>query len=280
MLAGSPLREGTVEMKAAILSAGALVCVCLLASGAAAGTISISIAAAAELRDGKLVVAVTVANSGDEAAAAVTPELRFRGQAVRGTRSSSLEPGGAVEETLAVPAGDLGEGRWPYQVAVSYTDTNQYPFEALHVALIELGNPPPAQVAVTRLEAEGVFDSGDLEARVKNLSEDARDVRVDVLVPGAIEVKGPEAVALAGWAEQSVAFELTNRAALAGSRYPLFVALEYEDGSVHQTLVSRGEVEILGEEARLGPSGRLLWIGAAIFGLVFVVLLGLRLARP
>ena len=109
-------------MKAAILLAA---CLGLVASGAAAGTINLRIQTSAEIRDDQLAVTVGVANSGDESAVAVTPTLRFRGEAVEGTRVAGLAPGGYIEETLVLPAVDLGAGRWLFQLGLLYTDTNQ-----------------------------------------------------------------------------------------------------------------------------------------------------------
>jgi len=268
-------------MKAAVLLAACtLACIGFVASGATAGSLTIRIETSAEIRDGELVVAVEVSNSGDEAALAVTPVLRFRGQAVRGTRRTSLEPGGALEQTLAVPAVGLGAGRWPFQLGLSYTDANQVPFEALHVGTVELEGTPSPRVAVGSFEAGSLSDTGELEVHVKNLSDALLSVRLGVLAPGALEVRGPaDAIVLAAREERPLTLRITNRAALAGSRYPVFVALEYDDGSVHQTVIARSEVTVLGEEAPFGPVGRPRWIGVAIFGLLFLGLLLFRLAR-
>ena len=265
--------------KAAIATIG-LAVGCLLAAAATAGTISIRIVSTAELVGDALVVAVTVANDGDEAAGSVAATLRFRGAEVRGATRARLGPGDSFDETLTLPAPSLGAGRWPYQLAVSYTDTNQYPFEALHVGTIEAGGPPPARVAVAKFEPGSVADAGELEVRVKNLSDVARDVRLRVLLPEALEGKpSGETLELDAWEERPVSLRLVNRAALPGSRYPVFVALEYEDGPIHQALVARSTVEVLGEESQLVSGGRYLWFGAALFGLLFVALLAFRLAR-
>jgi hypothetical protein len=262
-------------MKAAIVLAA---CLGFVASGAAAGTINLRIETSAEIRDDQLVVVVGLSNSGDEAAIALTPDLHFRGEAVQGTRVPSLPPGGSVEQTLVLPAGGPGAGRWPFQLGLSYTDTNQYPFEALHAATVEMGTPPPARVAVVRFEPVSVSGTGDLEVQLKNLSEVPRSVRLGVLVPGVLEAAEPaDEIALEAWEERPVTVQLTNRTALAGSSYPVFVALEYDDGPVHQTLLARSEVAVVEEEARPSRFGRLLWIGAAVFGLLF---LGLLIFRP
>ena len=111
------------------------------AVGAArAGTISISITQSTRLDDGNLIADVKVSNSGDEAALSVTPMLRFGDKAVRGTgHSPAWARTRRIEETLTVPVGALGEGRWPYRIAVDYTDQNQYPFQALFAQALVVG---------------------------------------------------------------------------------------------------------------------------------------------
>src|SRR5207244_2343537 len=82
----------------------------------------------------------------------------------------SLAPGASMDATLSLPVGDLGTGRWPYQVAVDYTDTNQYPFQAIHLGLVTVGNSPPAKMAVSELKADPLSSAGTLRIRVKNLA--------------------------------------------------------------------------------------------------------------
>jgi hypothetical protein len=115
---------------------------------------------------------------------------------------------------------------------------------------------------------------------VKNLSETERRVTVKVLAPEAIEAEhGSEEALLGPWAELELPVELTNRAALPGSRYPLFVTVEYEDGPVHQTVVAQTSVEIRAAEAKLGGEGRYLWIAAGIFGALFAGVVAFRLVK-
>src|SRR5262245_22190082 len=97
------------------------------ASQALAGSITINMTTAVSYRDGNLAVDLQVSNSGDEAARSVVPILRFRDKEVRGTRRDALAPNEKLQATLAAPAPDLGTGRFPFRVAVDYTDANQYP---------------------------------------------------------------------------------------------------------------------------------------------------------
>jgi hypothetical protein len=252
----------------------------LLSSSAAAGTIGISITHTAEFREGELRVAVELRNPGDEAAHSVTPILRFRGDEFRGTSRPTLAPNRPLEESFTVPAGDLGEGRWPFLIAVEYTDASQYPFQALAAATLAVGNPLPAKVAVPRFESLSIVDTGVLAIQVKNLSATERDVSLEVLLSEALEVtEPPTAITLAPWEQKTVSVPLANRTALAGSRYPVFLAVEYDDGPVHQALVAQSTVEIPASEDGPSSRGLYLWFGAGVLALLFVALIVYRLVK-
>lgn len=261
-------------------AASAFLVVSFLCAGAAAGTIQIQITQSAELRDGVLSVAVAVRNSGDEAAHSVVPLVRFRGQEARGAIEPTLPPDGPLEAKLDLPAGALGEGRWPYLVAVEYTDANHYPFQALLVATLVIGSPPPAQVAIPRFESPGIARSGELALQVKNLSAAERSISIHLLLPDALEASEPSrTLSLAPWEEKTLSAGLVNRTALPGSRYPVFVAAEYDAPPFHQALVAQSAVEILAPQDPSRGRARGLWIGAGVLGLLFAALVAYRLVR-
>jgi hypothetical protein len=252
----------------------------LAASEAWAGTIAISVSQRVELSEGELRAAVSISNGGDEAAHAVTPVLRFRGAETRGATQPLLPPGQPVEASLVVPAGSLADGHWPYEIVVEYADANLYPFQALSVGMLVVGSPPLPKVAVPALASPVLADHAELSVHVKNLSEAEKRITLKVFAPEAIEEKhASEETLLGPWEELEIPVELTNRAALPGSRYPLFVTVEYEDGPAHQTLVGQTTVEIRAPDASPGPRGRTLWIGAGILGALFAGLVAFRLVK-
>jgi hypothetical protein len=252
-----------------------LVYVSLLAGAAAAKNISITISQATHVSEGNLVVTVKVGNSGDEAALSVVPSLYFGDKVVRGKGKPSLEPNTSFEETLSLPVGALGEGRWPYRLAIDYTDANQYPFQALQTQAVVIGNPPPAKVAVPSIKAEDIAGTGTLAVTVKNLTPDTRTAAVEVLVPEGLEVSdGSRKVTLEAWKEERIEVPVTNRTALVGSRYPVFVSAEYDDGPVHQAVVAQGIVSVVGTESFFTRYRRILFMvaGAVVLAWLAVVL--------
>jgi hypothetical protein len=252
------------------------------AGHARAGTISISIAQTTRLADGNLVADVKVSNAGDEAALSVTPVLRFGDKTVRGKGTPSLGPNASHEETLTLPIGALGDGRWPYRIAVDYTDQNQYPFQALLAQALVVGNPPTAKVAVPAIASTDVAGEGTLSVTVKNLTPDPRTARVSVLIPEGLEVTDPvRTVELAGWKDATLRVPVVNRTALVGSRYPVFVTVEYDDGGVQQAVVAQGAVAVTAAGSFVDRWGRVLWRAAAALIGVWLAMLAMRtLRRP
>jgi hypothetical protein len=248
-----------------------------LAVPAAAGTTSISITQAARIADGNLVVDLKVGNAGDEAALSVTPILRFGDERVRGKGKPSLGPNTSFDETLSLPVGTLGEGRWPYHLTVDYTDLNEYPFQALHTQALVVGSPPPAKVVVPAIQGGDISGTGALTITVKNLTPEPRTARIHVLVPAEIEAAGgSREVALDPWKDASLEVPLTNRAALVGSRYPVFVTAEYDDGPVHQTVVAQGSVAIRNVGSFVDRWGRWMSLSGSALVLAWLAYLGVR----
>ena len=267
----------TAGLQRTVAVLGLLLLHLLLVPCAHAGSISITMTATAEVKDGNLAVALKLGNSGDEAASSVVPVLRWRDQEVRGTRRDALDPGQTVNDTLTLPLGELGQGRWPYRIAVDYTDANQYPFEALHSATFTIGSPPPAKVAVPEIKVPGLSESTTASATVKNLAGTARTATVSFFVPDGLEASEPtQKVELPPWETANVRATLINRTALAGSRYPIFLAVEYDEDGTHQALVSSSTVEV--QQHRALVSRGLLWVVGALVLAWVVVIVARRLS--
>jgi hypothetical protein len=258
--------------------AALLVLITFLTAGpAGAGSISINMSVTPEVRAGALAVRLKVSNGGDEAAGSVTPVVRMGDKEARGTRRESLAPKESMEDTVNLPIGELAAGRWPFRVAIDYTDANQYPFQALHVALVTVGNPSPARIALPEVKVEKLSDEGEMTAKVKNLSGDARKVKITAFVPEGLEVTSaaPE-IDVEPWGEKTVTIDLKNRTALAGSRYPLFASAEYDDQGTHYAVVGTGVVEIGSSSPRVRQT---LLVVFAVLIAAFLILIGWRLAR-
>jgi hypothetical protein len=240
-----------------------LLAVCATAGVAAAGSITINMTSTVTYEENQLVLQLQVGNTGDEAAHSVTPGVRFLDHETRGKTRESLGPNEKLDVTLRAPAEGLGVGRWPFRVVVDYTDANQYPFQALHVALLSLGNSPPPRIAIPKMTVPPLATTGRVTVQLKNLAAVARKATVKVFVPDDMEVTSPVSeIDLAPWGETEARLDVANRTALAGSRYPVFAAVEYDEQGIHYTLVAQDVVAIVSARAFL--SRWLVWGGAVL----------------
>jgi len=233
---------------------GAPALVLCLAGPAAAGSISISIQPVVELREGALSAQVKVSNVGDEAAESVAAVLVFGEHKARGEIHPSLAVGASMDATLSLAVGDLGTGRWPYQVAVDYTDANQYPFQAIHLGLVTVGSPPPAKAAVSEVKADPLSSAGTLRIRLKNLAGVVRQASLTVVTPEGLEVTAPvQDVKLAAWEERTV-------------------SVPFEDG-VHQAVAGQGMVAIEAAHSFFEVRRTWFWIAAGVLVALWVGIL-------
>jgi hypothetical protein len=247
---------------------------------AAAKTIAISVTPSTELHNHTLTARVRITNSGDESAHALTPILRFNDKQFRGATVSGLDPNQSTDEVLSLEVGTLTDGRWPFEIAVDYADANHYPFQALHTGLFQVGNPPVGKVVVSEVSPTSVAETGATRIRLKNVSSVVRTSTVVVTGPEGIEISPPrQAITLAPWEERTVSVGVVNRAAIVGSRYPIFVTVSYEDDGVHQATTAQGVVDVLAPESFLQSQRRLLWALAAVILLGWATLVILRAAK-
>jgi hypothetical protein len=211
----------------------------LPAVAARAGSISISTEVVATARERTLSVALNITNSGDEAAVSVVAQAEFEGAAVHTEPRPRLRPGERMEATLELPRGQSTPGQWPLVTRVDYADAKGYPFQAVQVAVVSV-LASPSLVAIVDVEAAPVAGSGSLRARLKSLSDAPRAVQIRLLAPRGLEVDPPAAsLSMEPWGEAAVGATIVNRAALVGSRYPVFVTAEYDEAGVHHTAVGQ-----------------------------------------
>jgi hypothetical protein len=174
----------------------------------------------------------------------------------------------------------LSPGTWPYVVAIDYTDANQYPFQAVQGGRLAVANPPPAKLAISSMKAGKLAKTATMTVAMKNLEGAKRSVSIRLMPPDGIEA-APVTTELVfePWQEQTLDVTLTNRTALAGSRYPVFASAEYDAEGIHYAVLGQGMVEIVPSETFVDRFGGSLWIGAVGLGVLFVALVGLRSRR-
>jgi hypothetical protein len=238
---------------------------------ALAGSISITTGVTTTQRSGALALSLKIRNSGDEAARAVIAGTRFGSHEVRAPARPTLSPGESTEVALDVPWTPAIPGQWPLTTTVDYTDGNGYAFQAVQVALVSTAAAPPALLAVLKVDVGQVARDAHVNVRFKSLSELTRHIRVQVVVPRGLEADPPvQLLEIGPWADTEARAKVFNRAALPGSRYPVFVTLEYDDDSGHHAALGQGLVEIVSAPE---TSASYAWITAAVLTIAWVAVL-------
>ncbi len=237
-----------------------------------AGRISLDLTSQAQVTGDALEVQLSVRNSGDEAAHSVVPVLSFGDATVQGESRTRLGPREAMAVELRTAAVGLGPGRWVYRIMVGYSDVNEYPFHALHVGTVNVGDAPALQkVALENVQAEPLADEAALMATIKNMSGEPREVAVSVFLPHGIEVAAPVApVRLSAWASERVRVPLVNRTARPDSSYAIFAAAEYTDGPAHQVALVPTALQIVAPQSVFTRWRVALWAGAGVLILAWV----------
>src|SRR5262249_22224260 len=111
----------------------------------------------------------------------------------------------------------------------------------------------------------------------KHPPADPRTARVSVFVPEGLEATDPvRELKLDGWKQQDLTVPITNRTALAGSRYPVFVVAEYDDGAVHESTVAQGMVSVIETQSFFSRNTRFLWIGAGVLVALWLAIVVIR----
>ena len=257
----------------------AFVLAVLASAPAAAKNISITLAPTVEVSAGTFTLRVKIGNAGDEAAQSVTPILHFGEKETRGQTKQSLGPNESFDQSLSLPIGDLKPGRWPFQLRVDYTDANQYPFQALQVNAVLVGQPPPAKMTVPLVKPDPLATTSPLHVRLKNLTGTARTVAVSVLVPEGLDVAEPiQPVALAGWEDKPVTAQLVNRSALPGSKYPVYLVAEYDDAAAHQSVIAQSVVEIVAARSFFERQRSFIIAGAILLAVVWLSIIVWRVS--
>jgi hypothetical protein len=243
-----------------------------------AGSIGIVTEVSAAIEGGFLAVAVRLTNKGDEPAHTVGPAVQFGSHEARGDVRAVLPPSDSMTMNARIPV-DVAVGQWPLVTRIDYADVNGHPFQAMHVAVVSSPSSSPALVAVVDVNAHVAGTSGGVQTHLKGLSEAAQQLRLRFLVPRGLEVAPAEvSLALEAWGDAVADATIANRAALAGSRYPVFVVAEYNEDGVPHAALGSAVVEIRGADSE---HGRGLLVGAAaLIGAWIVVVVRLRRRRP
>jgi hypothetical protein len=95
------------------------------------------------------------------------------------------------------------------------------------------------------MTAQPVSTKGELRLKLKNNASEARALTVTPVLPLELTPEGlPHTLTLEAGQEHELTGAIANFSALGGSRYPIFVAVEYETSALHYSSVITTVVDV------------------------------------
>jgi hypothetical protein len=238
-------------------------------SPADAADVALELTTQARFEAGRLTVHLSVRNRGGEAAISLGSTLHFRAGSTPGGERVRLGPGETWAESLTMPTGDLGPGRWVYVVALRYARGDGHPLEALRVGTVTSGEPGASEIDITEVVAAPFTWRGGLGVTVRNRGAGPRRVTVTAHLPRGIEPGSPggaatAAVDLEGGGQRRVTIPLANRFQVPGMQGYVPVSVEYDAGGVHHAVVAETVVTTAQPLSILTRRRTSLWAIAAV----------------
>lgn len=191
-----------------------------------------------------LSVVVEVTNGGKESAHALRATIQT-GAARVTIPGQDVRPGQSHKFTASIPVQASKPGTYPVFVTIAYADANGYNFSALAWSSYSSGAPTTSDIFGV-LTASPVSDKGEIRLKLKNNSSEARTLALAPVLPLELTPEGlPGTLTLAPGQENELTGSIANFSALGGSRYPIFIALEYETADAHFSNVITTVVDVV-----------------------------------
>ncbi len=255
-----------------------LVLFVVLSGFAAAKYITISTAIEESFTEtGRGVMNTTVANYGDEPANNVRISVIsdiFSGDEIT---QKALNPNGRLQGIINIEAKkEIVQGKYPVFVMTEYEDANAYPFTAISPAFFVYKTQTSSRVkgiasSVDIIEGE----TGKLGIRLVNYDDAPHNVSIRLVLSRELSAeRDKKTVVLEGNGEATSYFNVTSFSALAGSTYPAFASIEYEDSGAHYASFVSGLIKISKSEGILSNQTIIIVIGLLIVILLYGLLKG------
>lgn len=226
---------------------GRLFLVALLAALPAEAFAQISLGITTEVDSAALpdlAVTISVTNSGKESAHKLRPSVQAGATKIPIPELLELKPNQSHTFTATVRSDATKSGSYPLFVSLGYADANGYGFSAIATASYTARDASSSDIFGI-LTAEPITDEGALRVKLKNNSRQELQVSLTPFLPAELTPQGlPATATLAPGAEQEFSGRITNFSALAGSRYPVILAAEYESADRHFTSVISTMVDV------------------------------------
>jgi hypothetical protein len=192
-----------------------------------------------------LTAVISVTNSGKESAHKLHPSVQAGATKVAVPELLELKPNSSHRFTVSIRSESTRIGTYPLFVTVGYSDANGYNFSAIATNSYSAREASSSDIFGI-LTATPIGDEGDLRLRLKNNSLQQQQLTITPFMPAELSAKGlPATATLAPGSEQELTGRISNFSALGGSRYPIFIAAEYDAGERHYTSVITTMVDVV-----------------------------------
>lgn len=193
-----------------------------------------------------LAVVVAVSNGGKESAHNVRATILAGSARATIPGLPELKPGQnhKFSASISIPASK--PGTYPVFVTIAYADANGYNFSAVASSSYSSGQATTSDIFGI-LTALPVSDQkGEFRLKLKNNSGEARTLTLTPVLPLELTPDGlPPTLTLAPGQENELTGGIGNFSALSGSRYPIFIAAEYETADRHFSNVVTTLVDVV-----------------------------------
>ena len=219
-------------------------CLALAWSLPARAEITLRIGARATLSGSSLRVRLTTANQGKEAARRLSYNLFLGDRVARAQGAALLAPGASDQVEFKLSFAAPLPGSYGFGVRVDYHDPNGYPLSAVSWGLFAKDRFALPKLSL-RGQAGQPWPGRPPALLLSNPSDQPLRVELSVLAPAEFEPgRIRRTLELAPGGQAVAPLELSNRAALSGSTYPLAGLASYTLKGVHYTAAAQALITV------------------------------------
>ena len=225
-------------------------------------SLSLGIDASTRFFDGQISAKVTITNQGEESAKSVYVEALLGERSVSSSKIETLPVSFTNEWSMKLGPPPKPRGVHTIALRVRYTDIYGHPASGLHAVPVYTGDAPAGRPIDSELSSTTIKQSGELKLTLNVHQGFTNEVACRLVLPSEIRCDQPVA-RLRPTAGEKVEhlFEIYNGTALRGSRYRVFVVLDYFLDGLHASTVDAGILEVH-PYRKLSSRERNLWIAA------------------
>lgn len=219
------------------------------------------------------IINVSIRNTGDEPAYNVQLTLRTpEGFETNDIYIGVLQPNTPYTGSFNVTISGALPGRYPLTLVTHYTDANSYPFSTTTASFMIYETVTPINIygsmGSTEIQVDG---SSEVTLSVRNMDSRPHELDLKFNLPDELSVdRMGDKVQLSPKGEKTLTFKVSSFGALAGSTYPIFTTLSYDEDGLHYSSIASGVIKIVEKKSAFSMPSWLPIAAIAVLVLAFV----------